>query len=344
MKEQTVNAIYKGRLVRKRRFILVTAALGILAAALCCAMLLLGNTLYPLETVLGVLRGEAIKGAAFAIGSIRLPRMLAGLFAGFAFGLAGSVFQTMLRNPLANPNIIGITSGSSAGAVFCIVLLHAGATTVYFVSVATGLATTAIMFLLSSYRKRFSTSRMILVGIGIQAMLNAVVSYILLIGQEKDIPTAMRWLSGSLNGAQVDGLYPLFFATLLLTPPILIYSRHLTMLELGEEAALSLGVNAGRARATLMACAVILTAVATAATGPIAFVSFLAGPIAKRLVGNGNSNPLPAGLFGIVLVLASDLIGQFAFELRFPVGVITGLLGSPYLIFLLIRMNRTGEF
>lgn len=342
-KKETLSFIFEGRRHRQRRFALVTACLFLLALGLCCAMLLLGSTLYPVKTVLRVLGGEDIQGATFAVKTLRLPRMVAGLTAGLAFGVAGSVFQTMLRNPLANPNIIGITSGSSAGAVFCIVLLHASATTVYFASIAAGLGTTLLMYVLSRGR-RFSTGRLILVGIGVQAMLSAVVNYILLVGSENDIPTAMRWMSGSLNGARMAELYPLIAGLVLLLPLILLLSRRLAMLELGEEAAATLGVDTGKTRAALMISAVLLTASATAATGPIAFVSFLAGPIAKRLVGHGNANPLPAGLFGAVLVLASDLIGQFAFELRFPVGVITGLLGAPYLIFLLIRMNRTGEF
>ncbi len=342
MQKETIPFIFQGRKQRQRRFTTITILLGVLAAGLCGAMLLLGNTLYPARTVIGVLGGEVIQGATFAVKTIRLPRMCAGLFAGFAFGIAGSVFQTMLRNPLANPNIIGITSGSSAGAVFCIVLLHASATTVYFASIAAGLATTLVMLLLARV-KRFSNARLILVGIGVQAMLSAVVNYVLLKGSERDIPTAMRWLSGSLNGARMMELYPLFVGVLVLTPLMLVFSKRLSMLELGEETAVTMGVDTAQTRAVLMIGAVLLTAIATAATGPIAFMSFLAGPIARRLVGHGNTNPLPAGLFGAVLVLAADLVGQFAFELRFPVGVITGLLGAPYLIFLLIRMNRTGE-
>ncbi|MDR1600661.1 MAG: iron ABC transporter permease [Oscillospiraceae bacterium] len=333
----------RGRRDRRRRFALATAALGALAFLLCCAMLLMGNTLYPVGTVWNALRGVGEKGVLFAARTIRLPRMLAGLFAGFAFGMAGSVFQTLLRNPLANPNIIGITSGSSAGAVYCILTLHAGAGAAYASSIAGGMATTLAMFILSNYRKRFSASRMILVGIGIQAMCNALVSYMLIAARERDVPAATRWLSGSLNGVRLPELYPLFAASVVVIPVALLFSGQLRMLELGEDAALTLGVRAGRTRAVLMACAVVLAATATAATGPIAFVSFLSGPIAKRLAGNGNSHPLPAGLFGAALTLASDLAGQFAFEQRFPVGVVTGILGAPYLIFLLVRMSGKGE-
>lgn len=342
MKKETITLLINGKKQRARRFWLVTLFLGIGALFLCCAMLMMGNTIYPPEIILRALLGEEIQGASYAVNTIRFPRMLSGLFAGFAFGLAGSVFQTMLRNPLANPNIIGITSGSSAGAVACIVLLHTSSTTVYLVSIAAGLGTTLVMFALAKGR-RFSTSKLILIGIGVQAMLNAVVSYILEAGAEQDIATAMRWLSGSLNGVRLSELYLLLAAVLITTPVILVFSRQLAMLELGEEWAAGLGVSPDRVRFILMTGSVLLIATATAATGPIAFVSFLARPIAKRLTGHGTASPLASGLFGAVLVLLSDLVGQFAFELRFPVGVITGILGAPYLLFLLVRMNKSGE-
>ena len=142
-------------------------------------------------------------------------------------------------------------------------------------------------------------------------MLNAVVSYILEAGAEQDIATAMRWLSGSLNGVRLSELYLLLAAVLITTPVILVFSRQLAMLELGEEWAAGLGVSPDRVRFILMTGSVLLIATATAATGPIAFVSFLAGPIAKRLTGHGTASPLASGLFGAVLVLLSDLVGQF---------------------------------
>ncbi|RPK18276.1 hypothetical protein EDO6_02643 [Paenibacillus xylanexedens] len=305
-------------------------------------MLLLGNTIYPVKDVISSLSGEKIKGVSFAVNTIRLPRMLTGLFAGFAFGIAGYTFQTMLRNPLANPNVIGITSGSSAAAVFCIVVLHASGAIVSLASVIAGLATVLFIYVLSR-GKVFSIGRLILIGIGIQAMLDAVISYLLLVSSEKDIPAAIRWLTGSLNGSQMSELPPLVITVLICSPIIMMLGKHLSILELGEQSAFSLGVDTDKTRIALIVSAVCMVAIATATTGPIAFVSFLAGPIAKRLVGVGSSNIIPAGLVGVNLVLASDLIGQFAFEYRFPVGVITGLLGAPYLIFLLIRMNRKGE-
>ncbi|MBP3953345.1 FecCD family ABC transporter permease [Bacillus suaedae] len=342
MINESMNLIKVGRTKRLRRFYLMTSLLAVIAFALCCTMLMLGNTIYPVMDVIRVLLGEDIKGASFAVGTIRFPRMVAGVFAGFAFGVSGYVFQTMLRNPLANPNVIGITAGSSAAAVFCIIVLQASNMVVSIASVIGGLVTVIAIFALSRGTS-FSIGRLILIGIGIQAMLNAVVSYLLLIGQEHDIPTAMRWLTGSLNGMKMETLYPLIVTVLIFAPIIIALGKRLDMLELGEQAATSLGIHTDKTRLFLVISSVLIIALATASTGPIAFVAFLSGPIAKRLVGVGFSSVIPAGLVGIILVLASDLIGQFAFVTRYPVGVITGILGAPYLIYLLIRMNRKGD-
>ncbi|MFC4598735.1 FecCD family ABC transporter permease [Cohnella hongkongensis] len=342
MTSPSIAYIMAGRRRRRRRFIIVTSLLFLLACMLCCAMLLLGNTIYPVKEVIRALMGESAKGVSFAVNTIRLPRMLAGLFAGFAFGVAGYTFQTMLRNPLANPNVIGITSGSSAAAVFCITVLNANGAVISAASVAAGLATVLFIYVLSR-GKVFSIGRLILIGIGIQAMLDALISYLLLVSAEQNVPAALRWLAGSLNGSQMSQLTPLVAAVVICAPIIMALGRHLGLLELGEQSATSLGVSTDKTRIGLIVASVCMIAIATATTGPIAFVSFLSGPIAKRLVGVGFSGVLPAGLVGVNLVLASDLVGQFAFEYRFPVGIITGILGAPYLIYLLIRMNRKGE-
>lgn len=341
MKNKTITIIMKGRRQRRRRWILVTTLLMLLACTLSWTMLLLGNTIYPAVDVLQALAGEQIEGVSFAVNSIRLPRMLAGIFAGLAFGLAGNTFQTILRNPLASPDIIGITAGSSAAAVFCILILQASGAVVSIAAVAAGLATVLIIYTLSRGNS-FSIGRLILIGLGMQAMLNAVVSYLLLIGQQQDIPSALRWLSGSLNGSQMDELPPLVITVCILAPVVIFLGKHLNILELGEQSASSLGVATDKTRIALISSSVCMLALATATTGPIAFVAFLSGPIAKRLVGVGFSNVIPAGLVGVNLVLAADLIGQFVFEVRYPVGIITGILGAPYLIFLLLRMNRKG--
>ncbi|TSB47226.1 FecCD family ABC transporter permease [Alkalicoccobacillus porphyridii] len=342
MRQTTIENIMAGRRERRLRWIMVTGILSIVAITLSVAMLMLGNTIYPVKDVVGVLLGADIPGASFAVETIRLPRMLAGFFAGIAFGIAGNTFQTMLRNPLANPDILGITAGSSVAALICILVFQTSNTTISIASVCAGLVTVVIIYVLSR-GGAFSIGRLILIGIGIQAMLSAVISYLLLIGAQQDLATALRWLNGSLNGSQLQAVLPLIITVIICAPIVILLGKHLHLLELGEQSAASLGLNTDRTRMLLILSSVAMIALATATTGPIAFVAFLSGPISKRLVGIGYSNVIPAGLVGVNLVLAADLLGQFAFEVRFPVGIITGLLGAPYLLYLLIRMNRKGS-
>lgn len=338
---ETDKIVKDGYRRRRLRWLSVTFLLVIVALILCTAALIIGNTIYPLDIVAKVLFGEQIKGATFAIGTIRLPRMLAGLLVGLAFGIAGSTFQTILRNPLASPDIIGVSSGSSVAAVFCILTLKLSGSIVSISAVIAGLSVAAFIYILSKGGS-FSGGRLILIGIGVQAMLNAVISYMLLKASEYDVPGALRWLSGSLNGIQMTKIPGLLIVVIIFSFLIFLFGRHLKILELGEQSAITLGVRTDATRFILILSAVFLIAYATAVTGPVAFTAFLAGPIAARLVGIGAPNELPSGLVGAILVLGADLIGQFAFDTRFPVGIITGILGAPYLLYLLIRMNRTG--
>ncbi len=341
MTRNAPTAVEKG--FRRRRACLLRTAAGLsaLTAALCGCMLYLGNTRYSPLVILNVLLGEQISGASFAIGALRLPRMLAGLLAGMAFGMAGNTFQTMLRNPLASPDIIGVTAGASVAAVFCIAVLKISGSAVSLVALAAGLAVAALIYLLSR-GGGFSGGRLILIGIGIQAMLNAVISLLLLRANQYDVPAALRWLSGSLNGMQMKDVPALFLVVAVFGCVLAALGRRLKVLELGEHSAIALGLRTNRVRLLLVLSAVFLTAFACAVTGPVAFVSYLAGPIAARLTGAGASGPLTSGLTGAAMVLLADLIGQHVFGIRFPVGIITGILGAPYLLYLLIRMNRTG--
>lgn len=339
MTNNNLNIVQLGFHKRRVRFITVTVILAVVTAILCSIMLYLGNTKYSPEIILRVLLGEEIKGATFAIETIRLPRMLAGLLAGMAFGMAGNTFQTMLRNPLASPDIIGVTSGSSVAAVFCILVLNVSGAVVSISAVISGLSVAFLIYMLSRGGS-FSGGRLILIGIGIQAMLNAAISYLLLRANQYDVPAAIRWLNGSLNGMQMKNIPGLFMVVLIFGCLLVLLSKMLKILELGEQSAITLGLRTDISRLLLVLSAVFLIAYATAVTGPIAFVAFLSGPIASKLA--GSSNTVTAGLTGAVLVLLADIIGQYAFDIRFPVGIITGILGAPYLIYLLIRMNRTG--
>lgn len=332
------HAYYK----RRARAIIANVSLIAIVLCICIMMLLYGNTNYSLDVVIRVLRGENIQGATFAIATLRLPRMLSGLLVGIAFGIAGNTFQTMLRNPLASPDIIGVTSGSSVAAVFCILVLGLSGPAVSIISVISGLLVSMLIYLLSKDIS-FSGSRLILIGIGIQAMLQAAISFLFLKASQYDVPGAMRWLSGSLNGMTMKGIPTLFIVVMVFGIISLLFTKYLQVLELGDEFATTLGIRLNLVRIILILSAVFLIAFATSTTGPIAFVAFLAGPIASKIVGRGSSNVLASGLVGALLVLSSDMIGQYVFSTRFPVGVITGILGAPYMLFLLICINRRGE-
>ena len=332
------HAYYK----RRARAVIANVSLIAIVLCICIMMLLYGNTNYSLDVVIRVLRGENIQGATFAIATLRLPRMLSGLLVGIAFGIAGNTFQTMLRNPLASPDIIGVTSGSSVAAVFCILVLGLSGPAVSIISVISGLLVSMLIYLLSKDIS-FSGSRLILIGIGIQAMLQAAISFLLLKASQYDVPGAMRWLSGSLNGMTMKGIPTLFIVVMVFGIISLLFTKYLQVLELGDEFATTLGIRLNLVRIILILSTVFLIAFATSTTGPIAFVAFLAGPIASKIVGRGSSNVLASGLVGALLVLSSDMIGQYVFSTRFPVGVITGILGAPYMLFLLICINRRGE-
>ena len=338
--KKTIN-INDGYLKRKKKTIFITILLLIITIILCFSMLIIGKEKYSIETVIRVLIGEEIEDANFAISIIRLPRMLAGLLVGICLAIAGNTFQTILRNSLASPDVIGISTSSSAAAVFCILVLNYSGAIVSIISTIFGILISILIYMLSKGNV-FSNNRLILIGIGVQTMLNALISYIMVNANEYDVPEALRWLSGSLNGIQMKSIPSLLIVTIIFTCIILILEKHLKIMELGEDLSITLGVNTNLVRIILIISSVFIIAFSTSVTGPIAFISFLSGPIAKKLVGTGSKNLFISGLIGAILVLLSDLIGQFALNTRYPVGVITGVLGAPYLLVLLIKLNKKG--
>ncbi|KQQ53169.1 ABC transporter permease [Plantibacter sp. Leaf314] len=337
----TLDLVTAGRGARMRRRGLVMGVLGALIVAVFLVSLMVGNTLYTPVDVVRVILGEDVAGAGFTVGRLRLPRAVLAVIAGASFGLAGVTFQTMLRNPLASPDIIGISAGSSAAAAFAIVTLSLGATAVSVFAIVVGLAVAVLVYLLS-YRSGVAGTRLILIGIGIAAMLDSVTAYILSRAAQWDLQEATRWLTGSLNGTNWAQVWPVVAALFVLGPVLLGQSRNLAATQLGDDTAAALGVRVDRTRLIVIVAAVGLIAFATAASGPIAFVAFLSGPIASRIVGRGGSMLVPAALVGALLVLVADLAGQYLLGTRYPVGVVTGVLGAPFLIWLIIRTNRSG--
>lgn len=336
-----LSRVKAGRQRRARFWYGVTAALVVIVVAGIAVTLMLGQSFTPPQDVLRVLLGENVPGASFTVGHLRLPRAVLSVLVGMSFGLGGVAFQIMLRNPLASPDIIGVSSGASAAAVFAIVILQLDGPAVSVFSVVAGLGVALMVYGLAS-KNGVAGTRLILIGIGISAMIESFIAYILARAPAWDLQEAMRWLTGSVNAAQLDQAWPVLVALLIFGGLLLSRGRDLEALRMGDDTAAALGVRVGLTRITVIVCAVGMIAVATAVTGPIAFVAFLSGPIAARIVGPNGSILLPSALIGACLVLVGDYIGQFLMPSRYPVGVITGALGAPYLIYLIIRVNRKG--
>ncbi|MBF0689527.1 MAG: iron chelate uptake ABC transporter family permease subunit [Cellulomonas sp.] len=335
------SVVAHGRRVRARRHRTVLVVLVLAVVAVAVVALCVGQRSYAPSEVLRVLLGEQVPGASFNVGVLRAPRVLTGILVGVAFGMGGVVFQTMLRNPLASPDIIGVSAGSSAAAVVAITMFGLSGAALSVVAVVAGLAVAATIYALS-WRSGVQGARLVLIGIAVGAMLDSVIGYAMTRAGIYDANEALRWLTGSLNSAFWPGVGPLAVALAILVPVLLVLARRLPALELGDDAAAGLGVSPDRSRLALLLVAVAVIAVATAATGPIAFVAFLSGPIAHRLVRGTGALLVPAALVGALLVLVADLVGQHLLVHRFPVGVVTGVLGAPYLLWLLARTNRSG--
>lgn len=337
----TVASMMENRRRRARKRRMTLGIMIVLLVALFALTLSLGQSFTPPQDVIRVLLGENVPGASFTVGQLRLPRAALAVLAGLSFGLGGAAFQIMLRNPLASPDIIGISSGASAAAVFAIVVLSLNGPLVSVLAVVAGLGVALLIYAMS-FKNGVAGMRLILVGIGVSAMLESFIAYTLSRAPAWSLQEAMRWLTGSVNGAQPDTVIPLLVAVLVFGGLLLSRARDLDALRLGDDTAAALGISVARTRILIIMAAVGLIACATAVAGPIAFVAFLSAPIAARMIKNNGSLLIPSALVGATLVLAGDYCGQFLLPSRYPVGVITGALGAPYLIFLIIRINRSG--
>lgn len=299
---------------------------------------------FPLSVgqVLGALFGDGGKDAEFIVETLRLPRALTGMMVGAALGMSGAVFQSIARNPLGSPDIIGFESGAAAGAVAMITMFDASNTQVAAGAVAGGLLTALLVYVLA-YTRGVAASRLVLVGIGIGFTASALVDYLITRAQIYDVQRAAVWLTGSLNGRSWDHVRTIGIALIALAPLIVLARRSLDRLELGDDTAMALGVRVGRTKLFLILLAVGLAALAVAAAGPIVFVAFVSAPIARRLTSTPGACVVPAACVGAFLTTAADLAARRVFApTEFPVGIATAVIGAPYLLWLLSRQARTG--
>jgi iron complex transport system permease protein len=325
------------------RAFVVTALLAAVAAG--AGIVLIGSGDYAMTPgeVVSTLFGHGTFQQQFIVTDLRLPRVLVGLLVGAALGVGGAVFQTISRNPLGSPDVLGFGQGATVGALTVIVLFQGGATAVAGGAVVGGLLTGAAVYLLA-WKRGVHGYRLVLVGIGTAAMLTAASQYLITKADLVDATRAVVWMTGSLDGRDWAQVWPLLAVCGLLIPLVLGHGRALRMMEMGDDAAYALGVRVERTRLVLMGCAVLLVAVATAAAGPITFVSLSAPQLARRLTRSPGPNLAPAAFMGAALLLVADWIAMDAFgDRQLPVGVVTGVLGGCYLLWLLVTERRAGR-
>ncbi|MFB4315546.1 FecCD family ABC transporter permease [Actinomadura sp. 21ATH] len=323
-------------------------AVGLLCAlaAFGIGVLAIGGGDYPMspDVVLRTLLGNGGPAETFIVHELRLPRVGTALMTGAALGLGGAIFQSLSRNPLGSPDILGFTQGAGAGVLAMIVLFGGGSLAVAAGSVLGGLATGAVVLALTGRNGAHGT-RLVLVGIGIAAILTGVNGYLLTQAQITEAARAVLWLTGSLDGRDFGDAFPLAIALAVLVPLVLACcGRQLRMLEMGDDAASALGVPIGRVRLLLLGAAVLLVSFAAAAAGPVAFVALTAPQLARRLTRTPGPNLLPSLFMGAALMMAADFAGQRLFPgHQLPVGVVTGLIGGAYLVWLLAAQRRSGR-
>ncbi|MFF5440144.1 FecCD family ABC transporter permease [Streptomyces achromogenes] len=325
------------------RALTVVVLLLVAACAAGIALIGTGDAKIPAVDVLRTLAGNGTAYQDFIVNELRLPRVLVGLLVGASLGLGGALFQSISRNPLGSPDVLGLSQGSTAGALTVIVLLSGSASQVTVGALAGGLATGAAVYLLA-WKQGVHGYRMVLVGIGVNAVMTAVNGYLLTKADLVDAARAVVWMTGSLNGRDWEQVWPLLALCAVLVPLVLVNARGLRMMEMGDDISHALGVRVQWVRLLLMVSAVLLTAAATAAAGPVSFVALTAPQLARRLTRSPGPNLVPSLCMGAALLVAADWASQRAFGAdQLPVGVVTGVLGGAYLLWLLVTERRAGR-
>ncbi len=337
------EAPVRDRRSRLRRAVSVTGALGALVFALFVATLMVGPfPVMPWEVVASVFHLRDEPSIDFVVRDLRLPTASTALGVGMAFGLSGALFQRLLGNPLASPDLVGVSSGASLFAVSSIVLLNLGGLWIPLAALL-GALTAALLVYALSWRGGVAGYRFILIGIGVSQFCLAIIGYVISRADITDARVAMTWLTGSVGQAGVVELRVVLVALAVVLPLTVLLARQLGVLELGDDAAQALGVRVEAGRLLLLLLAVVLVALATAAAGPLAFVALVSGPIAARLVGGGAAGLIAASFVGAIVVLVADAVAQWVLPGSLPTGVVTGAIGGPYLIWLLATVNAEGR-
>ncbi|MFH8377458.1 FecCD family ABC transporter permease [Streptomyces cyaneofuscatus] len=329
--------------------VLVTLVLALSAFLVFCLSIAVGDFPIGLSRVIATLLGQGEQVDEFVVMDLRMPRALAGLVVGIALGVSGAITQSVARNPLASPDILGITGGASVVAVF-LVTVSGGAAAAVVGSVGLsaaallgGLGTGLLVYFLA-WRRGIDGFRLILIGISVSAVMQALTTWLLVSADIRDVARAQAWLVGSLDGRSWDEVNIALWGSLVLLVVVAAATFSFKPMHLGDDVAAGLGVRYTRVRAVLLLCAVLLAAVAVSAAGPVPFVALVAPQVAMRLARCPTPPMVASGLLGALLLTGSDLIARTALPVTLPVGVVTAAIGGPFLVYLLVRANlrRTG--
>jgi iron complex transport system permease protein len=325
------------------RVLKVCASLLAAVVVLILVSVSVGEYSVPLTKVVPSLVGFGDSTTHFIVWTLRLPRSLDAALVGIAFGMSGAIFQTVLRNPLAGPDVLGVESGAAAAAVFVIVAAGSGLVAVTAGALVGGLLTAFAVYALAYKRSATSGYRLILIGISVAAALSSMTTYLLTRASVNQAQEAIAWLSGSLSERGWVDLRPVALALAVMLPLAPLLARQLRALQLGEETARGLGVRLEASRVALLLAGAILAAAATASAGPVLFVALVAPQLARRIARTTTAALAPAALIGAALVCAADLVGRvIVAPTEEPVGVVTAILGAPYLLWFLTRSSRAG--
>jgi iron complex transport system permease protein len=322
------------------RALAVALGLGLVALAALVVSLGLGEYAIAPQDVVRALLGEGSARETFVVTGLRLPRALVALATGAALGAAGAIFQGLVRNALASPEILGVTAGANVAAVLVIVVFPATPIALLgAASFAGALVATALVYALA-WRRGASPERLVLVGIGITAVGYAIVTGT--IGAVDELVYASQLIiatTGSVYGTGWPELWTIGLALALLLPLAMAGARHLDALRLGDDVARGLGAPVEAERLKLLVVGTGLAAAAVAVAGPVSFVGLLAPHIARRLVGGGHAGLIPAAAMagGVIVIVADALARTVLAPVDIPVGVVTAAVGAPYLIALLVR-------
>lgn len=299
-----------------------------------------GAVILDFTQVLDALTGSAPRNITMVVNEWRLPRVTMALLVGAALGISGAIFQSLMRNPLGSPDVMGFNTGAWSGVLVAMVLFGQHLTAITLAAMAGGILTSLVVWALA-WRDGIETFRLIIIGIGMRAMLMAFNTWLLLQASLETSLSAGLWFAGSLNGLTWAKTLPAAPLIVLMFICALLLVKRMRLLEMGDDSACALGVSVERSRLMLMLVAVVLTAAATAIAGPISFIALVAPHIARRLSGTARWGLTQSALCGSLLLLAADLCAQQLFmPYQLPVGVVTVSLGGIYLIVLLVQESR----